>query len=208
MAMREPVRVNSYRAVLDDVERRIYRVDRWRLPLPGGIEVRAILYTVGAFVALAAAGNLPGLGALLGQLPPGLRYMALPVLCGWGLSVWRVDGRAPHHALVGAARYMWRAKTLAGLRPAAGVGHAFAPVAGLRVAATGEEPVYRPGRVRGPASLTLRYPARIEVLRAGGGDDPFANARRVGITALTGHTRPLARGQVIDVPDGVEVRLG
>ncbi len=197
MAAREPVPVRSFRAVVDDVERRIYRVDRWRLPMPGGIEVRAILYTVVSFVALAAVGNLPLLGAIVGELPAGVRYLALPVLCGWGLSAWRIDGRAPHHALVGVVRFAFGARTLAGLRRTGAVGEARAPVAAVEVAPSGDGAAYRRGRVQGPARVTLRYPARIE-----------RSAKRLRVEGAGERVRPLPRGQELQVPEGSEVLFG
>jgi len=210
LSARESVAVRSYRAVVDDVERRIYRVDRWRLPMPGGIEVRAILYTVGSFVALATAAKLPLAGQLLAQLPPGLRYLALPVLIGWGLSAWRIDGRAPHYALVAACRFACGARTLAGLRPTSPVGTQRASVAALQIAPAGDEAAYRRGRVRGPARVTLRYPARLEVERSGGADveSALARAKCLRVSGVGEKTRPLSRGRELHVPDGAEVRIG
>lgn len=197
MAAREPVPVRSFRAVVDDVERRIYRVDRWRLPMPGGIEVRAILYTVASFVVLAAAGNLPLLGAIVGELPAGIRYLALPVLCGWGLSAWRIDGRAPHHAMVAVVRFAFGARTLAGLRRTRAVGDVMAPVAAVEVAPAGDEAAYRRGRVQGPARVTLRYPARIE-----------SAGKRLRVESAGERVRPLPHGRELQVPEGAEVLIG
>lgn len=210
MAVREPVPVRSYRAVVDDVERRIYRVDRWRLPLPGGVEVRAILYTVCAFVGLSAASGLPLLAQVLGALPSGVRYLALPVLVGWGLAAWRIDGRAPHNALLAVARFCARAKTLAGLRPTRPPGSRLAPVGALQIAPAGDEAVYRPGRVRGPARVILRYPARLEVQRARAADSARrpTGVRRVRVERAGERVRPLARGRELQIPEGAEVRFG
>jgi conjugation transfer TcpE-like protein len=200
------VAVRSYRAVLDDVERRIYRVDRWRLPAPGGVQVRAILYTIAAAVVVMAAAKLPVVGQLLALLPVGVRVVALPVLLGWALASWQIDGRAPHHALAGLARYCVRARTLAGLRPTAAVGAQLAPVAAVEIAPAGDEPAYRRGRVRGPARVVLRYPARLEVeRRRGRGSDALAAARRVRVCGLGERPRPLSRGRELRVPEGAEV---
>jgi len=209
MAAREPVQVRSYRAVVDDVERRIYRIDRWRLPLPGGIEVRAILYTIAAFVVISVLAGLPVVGRLVGGLPIGIRYLALPVLIGWALAAWRIDGRAPHHALAGATRYAIRAKTLAGLHSTRSVGSQFAPVAALQIAPAGDETRYRSGRVRGPARVTLRYPARLELKRsiARNGEETGQASRRVRVTRVGETVRPLALGRELRVPPGGEVRF-
>lgn len=206
MAAREPVPVRSYRAVVDDVERRIYRVDRWRLPAPGGVQVRAVLYTLATAVAFMVAAKLPVAGQLLRLLPVGVRLVALPVLAGWALASWHLDGRAPHHAVAGLARYRLRARTLAGLRPTAAVGAHIAPVAAVRIAPAGDEPAYRRGRVRGPARVVLRYPARLALERTrGGGADALAAARRVRVSGLGERPRPLSRGRELRVPEGAEV---
>jgi len=205
VAAREPVSVRSYRAVLDGVERRIYRVDRWRLPAPGGVPLRAILYTIAAAVGVMVAARLPLAGQLLGLVPVGVRVVALPVAAGWALASWQIDGRAPHHALAGLARYRVRARTLAGLRPTVSQGAQVAPVAAVQIAPTGDEPAYRRGRVRGPARLVLRYPARLEVeRRRGRGSDALA-ARRVRVCGLCERPRPLPRGRELRVPEGAEV---
>jgi TcpE family len=206
VAAREPVAVRSYRAVLDDVERRIYRVDRWRLPAPGGVQVRAIVYTIIAALTVMMAARLPVTGQLLGLLPVGVRVVALPVAAGWALASWQIDGRAPHHALAGLARYRVRPRTLAGLRPTAAVGAQVAPVAAVQIAPAGDEPAYRRGRIRGPARVVLRYPARLEVeQRRGRGSDGLPAARRVRVCGLRERPRPLSRGRELRVPDGAEV---
>ena len=188
--------VRSYRAVLDDVERRIYRVDRWRLPAPGGVQVRAILYAILAALAVMAAAKLPIVGALLGLLPVGVRVLALPVVAGWALASCRVDGRAPHHALAGLVRYLARARTLSGIRPTAACAAEVVPLGEVRIAPAGDEPAYRPGRVRGPARVVLRYPARVELEPRG---------RRLRVSGLGERPRPLSRGRELRVPEGAEV---
>jgi hypothetical protein len=203
VASREPIVVRSYRAVVDDVERRIYRIDRWRLPLPGGVEVRAIVYAVAAFAALAVLDSLPLAGQLLDTLPVGVRYLALPVLAGWGLAAWRIDGRAPHRALWGACRFAASPRTLSGRRRTLRVGEELLPVGELRTAPSGDEAAYRRGRVRGPALVVLRYPARLASANAAGrrelGD-------RVSVEPVDGG-RPLIRGRELRVPAGGEVRF-
>lgn len=208
MAAREPVAIRSYRAVLDDVERRIYRVDRWRLPAPGGVQVRAIAYTVGAAVVVAAGSGLPLVGGLLGLLPASVRYLALPIAAGWGLASWRIDGRAPHHALAALGRFVARARTLSGIAPSPAVGVQLAPVAAVQISPVGDESVYRSGRVRGPARVVLRYPARLEFERTGWRTPPgerIARARRVRVSGVDSAGRPLVVGHELRVPDGAEV---
>lgn len=208
MAAREPVAIRSYRAVLDDVERRIYRVDRWRLPAPGGVQVRAIVYTIAALAVVAVGSGLPLVGDLLGILPPSVRYLALPVAAGWGLASWRIDGRAPHHALAALGRFAARARTLSGVAPSPAVGLRLAPVASVQVAPSGDETAYRAGRVDGPARVVLRYPARLEfegAARRRPRVERIARARRVRVSGLEGTERPLVVGHELRVPKGAEV---
>ena len=67
------IRIRSYRGVLDGVERRIFRVDRWRLPNPNGISVRALMYGPGCVLATLIASTLPVTSQILSVLPPSLR---------------------------------------------------------------------------------------------------------------------------------------
>lgn len=202
------VTVRSYRDVVDVVERRIFRVDRWRLPTPHGVSIRALGYAAGCFGLVLVAGAMPLIGELVDLAPASLRYLALPALGGWALASLAIDGRPPHHALLSAARFGARPRTLAALRATQPVGTSTSPVAAVQVAPAGDEPHYRAGRVRGPATITLRYPAELEVTRrrrsnGAAGRSALSDAGRVRIRALAG--RPLARGSQIQVPDRGEV---
>lgn len=202
------VSVRSYRDVVDVVERRIFRIDRWRLPTPHGVSIRAVAYAGVCFVVVLAAGSLPGAGELLALLPASLRYLALPALGGWAFASLSVDGRPPHHALLGVVRWRARSRTLAGLRPTPAVGTTTRSLATVQVAPSGDEPRYRAGRVRGPATITLRYPAELAVERGGhrvAGDlgSAIAGAKRIRVRGLAG--RPLARASQLRVAEGAEV---
>jgi hypothetical protein len=204
-------RVRSYRAVLDDVERRIYRVDRWRLPSPHGVSVRACLYAITAFAAGLIAGRVPLLGLLLGALPPSLRLVAVPVGAGAALAAWHPDGRAPHHALRGLARHLAAPRTLSGLRRTAAAGAELVPLDEVALAA-GDGPGYRAGVVKGPARVLLRYPARIELegVRRSASADPaeaMRAARALGVSPLGGRVRAMPRAKELVVPAGREVRF-
>lgn len=200
MASAERVRIRSYRGVVDSVERRIFHLDRWRLPNPEGISVRALLYTLGAAFAILVISRLPILSMLLGLFPASVRYVALPIICGRGLASWQIDGRAPHHALAGAVRHLVAPKALAGLRPCPEAGELLTPVSAIQVSPSGDDSVYRSGRVRGPARITLRYPASITPE----GGEGLEDAKRLRISQTPGG-RPMPIGHELSVPAGLEV---
>lgn len=154
-------RIRRYQSVTDRVTRRIYKLDRWRVPLPGGLPAISLGYLAGWFVAVALAMKLPLVGHALGLLPPSLVWVAIPLLGAWAFTTLRIDGRAPHRAGAGALSFWLRPKELAGLRPCPPPGTELAPLTELAVAPSGDEAAYRRGRVPGPARLTLRYPARV-----------------------------------------------
>src|SRR5690349_11248110 len=102
-AERPTVEIRSYRAVFD-LERRLYRIDRFRLN-PSGVPVRGLVYAALLVVAVLVVERLPVLEAPVGVLPWQLRYAALP--CGGAalLTVLRIDGRPAQAALASAVRF-------------------------------------------------------------------------------------------------------
>lgn len=205
---REPMRVRSYRGVLDGVERRIYRVDRWRLPNPGGVSVRAVIYGVACILTSLIAAQLPVAGQLGAVVPDSVRFFALPVVCAWALASWAPDGRPPHSALRSLAGYLIRPRTLSGLRKAPAAGESYAPVAAVQIASTGDGTHYPSGRVRGPAALVLRYPAAISLDGASGESraEQLATAKRIRVSEPDGgRGRPLPAGRRIEIPETKEV---
>jgi hypothetical protein len=209
----EKVPIRSYRGVIDNVERRIFRIDRWRLPTPHGLSVRALTYTVASLMAVLLVGRLPIAGTLLGLLPVQVRLLALPVFGGWLLSTWAPDGRAPHHALISALRYFRAPKHLAGLRPCPALGEQLVPVCEVQVAAGVDGPAYRPGVITGPARVTLRYPASVAAegvprrYRNAEPGEQLAHARCLVVTPAS-DSKPLARGKTLQLPEGKELRFG
>ena len=157
--MAERVIIRSYRRVFE-VDRRIYRVDRWALPVPGGVPLRGgRLLRRGAAGWCSCSGALPGLGELVG------RAVAAAAVRG-GAAGGRGAGDAggagrPHGAPLrartgcgcgcgrgGARRAAWcrsRASRCAG-------------TASWRCAGTRDAAQLHPRRVRGPARVTFRVP--------------------------------------------------
>src|SRR3954452_12736408 len=83
--------IRSYRRVFE-VDRRIYRVDRWALPVPGGIPLRAVGYFLAALMLVLVLGRMPGVA----DVSAPIRLVVIPL----GLAVLGTqaapDGRAAH----------------------------------------------------------------------------------------------------------------
>ncbi len=58
---------------------RIYRVDRWMLPVPGGVPLRGVAYFAVALAAILVLEALPLVGGVVGALTAPLRYVVLPL---------------------------------------------------------------------------------------------------------------------------------
>jgi hypothetical protein len=185
--------IRSYRLCFR-VERRIHKIDRFRIPLPWGLPLRSIAYAASTAVVLVLVAKLPLLGALLGAAHPVFVYVVVPAFAAYALTVIEPDGRAAHLGL--AAWLRWRL----GPRDVAGFAASAAQGASLRLAdvavAPDERSVrYRPGEVRGPCRLLLRYPARVR------------RARSRLVLEQTG-PEPMQRGKVLTLGAGQELRLG
>ena len=158
--MTEPdlVVIRSFRVVFA-LERRLFKIDRWRLPLPYGLPVRGLVYAAAALVGVLVAGRLPVIGSLLGALPAPARFVGLPAVVAWLLVRARVDGRPAHDHLWALVRYHATARQLVALRAVRG--RSLACVAEpVVIAADASGGVYRRARIAGPARVWLRGPAK------------------------------------------------
>src|SRR3954451_22089249 len=101
--------IRSYRRVFE-VDRRIYRVDRWALPVPGGVPLRAVAYFAIALLAMIAAGALPGFGDVIASISAPIRFVVLPL----GVAVLGTqaapDGRSAHRFACDWLRLRLRAR--------------------------------------------------------------------------------------------------
>src|SRR3954451_1186454 len=87
--MSDRVVIRSYRRVFE-VDRRIYRVDRWALPGPGGVPLRAVGYFTATVLLMVV------LGGLVAFLSPPLRFVVVPLgVAVFGTQV-APDGRTAH----------------------------------------------------------------------------------------------------------------
>lgn len=108
--------IRSFRVVFD-LERRIHRIDRFRVPLPYGLPLRSVGYAVIALVAVLVAGRLPILGALLGGLPAPARYALVPVAVSYAFTQLRLDGRTAHAAAGAWLRFSLMPRAWCAFRP-------------------------------------------------------------------------------------------
>jgi hypothetical protein len=204
---RSPKIIRSYRLVFHR-RWRIFRIQNWRIPLPGGLELRALGYWLACLGAVVAFARLPGLGLLLDALPVSLRFVVLPLAGAWALSSWEIDGRSPHRALIGILIWRARPRTLASLRRCPAVGSEVVGEVTLAIGADLGGASYPRGRLRGPARVLLRYPVQVKAQgtpRSSGlsRGERIAGAHRWRLRA-TG-AGALRRGQVLEVPAGREV---
>lgn len=180
--------IRSYRLVFRR-RWRIFRIGNWRVPLPGGLELRLIGWWLACLAATAILARLPLVGLPLAAMPPALRLLALPLLSAWALSRTELDGRPPHRALAGLASWWLRPRTLAAGRRVPAPGSELSPLDTVVMAPDLESSDLPVGRVDGPARLLLRYPV---------------GGRRRGRTVHL-RRRPgpaLHKGHVLEVPRG------
>lgn len=203
---RQPKVIRSYRLVFRR-RWRLFRIQNWRIPLPGGLELRAVGYWLACMAALALASRLPGLGLLLGALSPSLRFGVLPLAGAWALANLEIDGRSPHSALAALIVWRLRPRSLAGFRHCPRPGELGFAAPRIAVAGDLRTPTYPRGRLRGPAKVLLRYPVAVRAESGRGRgrtrEERIAAARRWRLRA-TG-AGPLRRGRVLEVPAGREV---
>jgi hypothetical protein len=87
--------IRSYRRVFE-VDRRIYRVDRWALPVPGGVPLRGLAYFAATICLVVVLGALPVTGELVAVLTAPLRYVVLPLAVAVLGTQAAPDGRTAH----------------------------------------------------------------------------------------------------------------
>lgn len=180
------VTIRSYR-ICFKLERRLHRIENWRIPLPYGVPLRGMGYAVVALIAIVILDGIPPASLLLGALHPVLRYGILPIAIAYLMTQWSVDGRAAHHVGLAWVRYRFGPSRLVAFRaqPAPGV----VRFGSVTFAPDDTAARMRRGVVHGPARVTLYFPAR---------------ARQRGRTLYLRQSpgEPLWRGQVVNVrPD-------
>src|SRR3954469_11728457 len=87
--------------VVFDLERRIHKIDRFRVPLPYGLPLRSLGYAIVALAIVLVASAVPLIGPPIAGIPAPLRLVGLPIVAAYALTGVQIDGRPPH--VVGAA---------------------------------------------------------------------------------------------------------
>jgi hypothetical protein len=175
------------------VERRIHRLDQWRLPLPYGLPVRGIVYFVAVLAAMFVLVKVPVLGAVLGTLPTPVRLVVLPVGGAWALISLQIDGRASHMVGVAWLRLQLEPRRLVGFRAAP---RSELELLGTVTLAPDERsPRLRPGVVSGRGRIVLRYPV-----------DARAGGKRLRVSQQDGEA--LWVGKQVELQPGQQVVVG
>lgn len=155
----ETMIVCSFRVVFDLGLRRLFKVDRFRVPFPYGLPLRGLAYWAGAMLVVLVLMRLAIVGEAMRALPPPVRYLLLPGGVAYLLLQVTPDGRSAHAAALAWLRYRLTPKRIAAWRPADTSGAQV--VLGEVTFAPDERCArYRAGRVQGPARVLLRYPVR------------------------------------------------
>ena len=155
--MAEPLIVRSYRRVFR-VDRRVYRVDRWALPVPGGVPLRGAGYFVATLVLVLVLGALPGVGTVVHEITPPLRFIVLPLGVAMLASQAAPDGRVAHRFARDWLAFRVRARRRCAGRPVALEGEV-TPLGGVLSATwDAHSPRLRRARVHGPVAVRFAVP--------------------------------------------------
>ncbi len=151
------IRLRSYRLAFE-LERRIHRIDSFRIPLPYGLPLAALGWAGATLVLVLMAAPVPVIGPALALAPMPVRLLFLPGLVAHVLCRVTDDGRPVHEALGARLAYVVRPKHRLGLTPVRPAGIDRAPIP---IVPDERGDAYRAGTVSGPAELALRLPARL-----------------------------------------------
>src|SRR4051794_9391120 len=152
--MADRVIIRSYRRVFE-VDRRVYRVDRWALPVPGGVPLRAVGYFAAVLVLMVA------LGGLVSFLSPPLRFVVVPLAFAVLGTQAAPDGRTAHRFAFDWLRFKLRAHRRSAGRVVELEGEPVRWDGELAVRWDGDGAELHEGRVVGPARVTFNVPTTL-----------------------------------------------
>jgi hypothetical protein len=152
--------IRSYRRVFE-VDRRIYRVDRWALPVPGGVPLRAVGYFAATLLLVLALGALPATGELVGAISPPLRFIVIPLAVAVLGTQAAPDGRSAHRFATDWVRFRMRSRRRCGARSVPLEDEAVMWHGELGVCSDEHGSRLVHGRVTGPARITFGVPVQL-----------------------------------------------
>lgn len=184
--------VLSFRVVFD-LERRLHRIDRWRIPVPHGVPVRGIGYAVVALVAILFLQRVPVVREVVLLLPPPLRLVIVPIGFAYALARLGIDGRPAHASLLAFCRLALSPGMVSGFRAVPGSGSEM-DLGELVLVPDERCARYRPAVINGPARVLFRLPARAR-----------ARGRRLDAASAAG--TPMMRGKELVLREGQRLRV-
>src|SRR4051812_46016600 len=152
----ERLTLRSYRLAFD-LERRLHRIDRFRIPVPYGVPLAGIGYGAAAALVVVVASGLPVIGQLLALAPWPMRLILVPAVTAHVLCRTRDDGRPVHEAVVARLAGLARSSRLAALQPSPRTSRT--RLGDITIAPDESGPAYRRGHVLGPVDVLFRQPA-------------------------------------------------
>lgn len=150
--------IRSYRMCFS-LERRIHRIDRWRIPVPFGVPLRGIGYAAALLVGLLALSRFPLIGPAIAAINPAVRLVVVPCCGGYLLYQWEIDGRPAHIALFSIACLHFGPRRITAFRRMPEV-DSVVRLGDVTLAPDEASARLRRGTVRGPATVVLRHPFR------------------------------------------------
>lgn len=149
--------LRSYRLAFE-LERRLHRIDRYRIPLPYGVPLAALGYAAGLLVVVLALRGVPVAGAALRALPIPVQLVFLPGLGAHGLYRVTADGRPAHELLLARMLFAAGPKELVALRATPSAEDLERPI---MLAPDERGTRLRAGSISGAVEVALRAPARL-----------------------------------------------
>src|SRR3954464_3528188 len=98
------ITLRSYRLAFD-IERRLHRVDRFRIPVPYGIPLTALGYAAAGLLLVLILRQIPVASALLAVLPLPIQLVLRPETLSFLRCRVRADGRPAHEAALAWLSY-------------------------------------------------------------------------------------------------------